>query len=401
MYVVTIPTDWLVQSTDIRRQKTRSYNPCVSFINGEGAAIRLWQGDAGTRLSEGMKALMNTYGAAIAGVDHTNYAPMPNPVALADDYVRTLTNKVGATKLRYLRDVPSVDLAARQSNAQRVFEEAGRAQGNLLIKDPFAAEVLRVYEFELNGIVTNAAIYVRLYAIKDASGVENLSPVGLMFNAGSALGGLFSAGKSKRNQPMQQQSMTGGGSSWSLPDFDGYVRTGTIYWDVCGFATLTAPGYAFEELLSTAFVPFVRTYDVHSDMVSLALSEARQEAAMVQQATNRQINAMNMQHQATMAAARQAQAAADARFEAWQRQSDAHHAAFRERTNAQFNGGAGGGVGDFSEAIRGVNTFVTSDGREVELSIHADRAYENQAGDVIGGADGFEPGADWTEIPRA
>ena len=55
---------------------------------------------------------------------------------------------------------------------------------------------------------------------------------------------------------------------------------------------------------------------------------------------------------------------------------------------------------DFSEAIRGVNTYTTSDGREVEVSVHADRAFENQAGDVIGTSNSFEPGASWTEIPR-
>ena len=38
---------------------------------------------------------------------------------------------------------------------------------------------------------------------------------------------------------------------------------------------------------------------------------------------------------------------------------------------------------------------------EVELDVSAERAYENQAGDVIGGSGGFDPGADWTEIPRA
>jgi hypothetical protein len=44
---------------------------------------------------------------------------------------------------------------------------------------------------------------------------------------------------------------------------------------------------------------------------------------------------------------------------------------------------------------------MTSDGREVELDVSASRAYENRAGDVIGGSGGFDPGADWNEIPRA
>ena len=113
---------------------------------------------------------------------------------------------------------------------------------------------------------------------------------------------------------------------------------------------------------------------------------------------------MNMQAQAMLAANRQQQAAFDAQFASWQANSDAQHAAFRARTNAQFNSGSGyGGASapDYSEAIRGVNTFMTSDGREVELDVSASRAYENRAGDVIGGSGGFDPGADWNEIPRA
>lgn len=404
LYVVTLPTDWRITETAIKQSSKRRYNPDVMFKGANGAHMRLMLGDAGTRLSSGMQALMNQYGGAIAGVDTTNYASMPNAITLADNRIIASVKEVGASDLHFVRDVPSTDLAARQQDAYQAFKAFGSVQGNTLIKDPYAAEVLRVYEFMMNGVLMRGGIYVRVYATKDASGVENFSPVGLMFNAGSALGGLFGSKKRQRQEAQRTQqhpATSTSGTPWCVPDYESYVQGGTIYWDVCGIATLYSGADTFEEVLNTAFIPFVRSYKFHSDILNMANADARQEAMMMQQATNRQISAMNMQTQATLARAREASAASTARVNDYLRQSDAHHQAFRERTNAQFNTSYGGGsTPDYSEAIRGVNTFMTSDGREVELDVSADRAYENQAGDVIGGSGGFDPGADWNEIPR-
>lgn len=52
----------------------------------------------------------------------------------------------------------------------------------------------------------------------------------------------------------------------------------------------------------------------------------------------------------------------------------------------------------FSDAMRGVNTWVRPDGTEVETSTASDRAWTNAAGDVVGGSGGFDPGAGWTEL---
>ena len=52
----------------------------------------------------------------------------------------------------------------------------------------------------------------------------------------------------------------------------------------------------------------------------------------------------------------------------------------------------------FSDAMRGVNTWVRPDGTEVETSMASGRAWTNAAGDVVGGSGGFDPGAGWTEL---
>lgn len=406
LFVVTIPSDWSIRETSLVRKDTssRPYAPSVQFSNGKGAGMSLWLGDAGTRNSQAMNALMATYGASLSAVDRTNYAPMPDPRKLADDFVLGRVEKIGGSDLYYVRDEPCPDLASLQQESLRLFQEAGRVAGGAIVRDPFAAAVLRVYELTLDGVPSNMAVYVRLYAVKDGSGVEYLNPMGLAYGLGSAVGGLFARKRSgsKESKGTIEPPVRSDGSPWSVPDFDAYVREGTIFWNVSGFAMLFSAADAFDRLLEQAFVPLVRTYRVHGDVQALTDDDTRRQAADTRQAANREIQLNNIRTQAALEANRQVQAAFDQRTAEWHRQSDAHHAAFRERTNAEFRGiGAGGGAGDFSEAIRGVNTFVTSDGREVELSVDADRAYENQAGDVIGGSGGFDPGADWTEIPRA
>ncbi len=400
LYTITIPTNWSIKKTMIT-SGTRTYNPLALLVDGEGGAIIMAQGDAGTRLSAGMKAVMNTYGAAIAAVDSTNYASMPNAQAVADKEMQDYVRNNNCTNLRLVKEIPSSNLQQRQQEAYQLYQQAGQAVGNTMLKDPYAAEVMRVYEFESDGDPRRAAVYVRVVAVKDATGVENFNPMGLAFNLGSSLGGLFSKKRDTQQQAQQQTAASGASSTWSLPGYDDYMRGGTIYWDVYATHMLTSPTDRFDERFTHAFLPLVQTFEVHADIQNLLLNSKRQEAAQVQAATDQQIYAMNMQTQATLDAARQASAAHSAMVDDYLRQSDAHHQAFRERTNAQFNTGYGSSSPDYSEAIRGVNTFRTSDGREVELDVSADRAYENQAGDVIGGSGGFDPGADWTEIPRA
>jgi hypothetical protein len=221
-------------------------------------------------------------------------------------------------------------------------------------------------------------------------------PVGLAANLGSAVGGLFRRKRGRDTGPSGNASRRATGCA---PDFDTYVGSGTIYWNVRGIATLTAPPELFDESLEQAFMPFVRSFRIHPDMAELSYEAQRLYEAGVQNATVDAMRRMNAQTQAALAADRQRQAALDARNAAWQAQSDAHHDAFRARTNAEFSQ-AGTSSPDFSEAIRGVNTYVTSDDREVEPDVSAERAWERQAGDVIGTSGPHDPGADWTEIPR-
>ena len=56
---------------------------------------------------------------------------------------------------------------------------------------------------------------------------------------------------------------------------------------------------------------------------------------------------------------------------------------------------------NWSQAIRGVDSYVTTDGRTVEHSVVSDHVYQNQYGDTIGVSGQLdEVPRDWTEIHK-
>lgn len=202
-------------------------------------------------------------------------------------------------------------------------------------------------------------------------------------------------------QPQQQPQQKEAESpdtrvAWCSPDFAQYTSGGTIYWSVDAVVTLVAPATDFDAQFNAMFLPLVDSLELHPDVENLALQVAMQEAAQMGQATQSQLAQNQAAFQAQQAAHRQQQAAFDSYNQSISDARNARHQQFMAASHAQSAHSAP----DYSEAIRGVNTYTTSDGREVELSVHADRAYENQAGDVIGTSGGFDPGANWTEIPR-
>lgn len=120
-----------------------------------------------------------------------------------------------------------------------------------------------------------------------------------------------------------------------------------------------------------------------------AVIQEQQQAAMAQQ-----------RQQARFAAMRQAVNTQRQAFDDYQRaaqaRSDAQWAADRARSGHAASDSTW--TDGFSDAMRGVNTWVRPDGTEVETSTASNRAWTNAAGDVVGGGGGFDPGADWTEL---
>ncbi len=436
---------WQVSGTALQRTGTssRPYVPQVELRDRAGGVITMRLGDAGARRSAGMAAVLGMYGGQLAGVDTANYADVPDPLMIADMTAAGIAANMGASDFRFARQLACPDLEQRRQREFARIQRIAQGQG-AMVSSPFIAVVLRTYELTCDGQPLKAACFVEMSAAKDGMGLgEGLGGVmegigGLGAGVMEGIGGLVGSGavdffmgggligKMKRDRAAQAQQATQAqaqqpaqpaqaqaqqpaqvtqaqaqqalsqGVAWCAPEFADYVAGGTIYWYVQAIVTFTAPAAAFDEQFESTFLPLVGALDVHPDVESLSMQVVQQEAARIQGATQTQLAQNQAAFQAQQAAHRQQQAAFDSYNQSVSAARDARHQQFMASSHQQFDHR----TPDYSEAIRGVNTYTTSDGREVELSVHADHAWENQAGDVIGTSGGFDPGANWTEIPR-
>ena len=447
LFRVCIAAGWQVSGTALQGtgSSSRPHIPQVELRNRFGSIVTLAMGDAGTRRSAGFSALMGMYGGHLTGVDHANYAEVPDPLTIADTAAYKAAARVGASSVSLARQLGCPDLEARKQRSFARFQRIAQVQG-ASVASPFMGVVLRVYECVSNGQPWRVASYVALSAAKDGMGLgDGFSGVaegigGLMEGIGGLFGGQAAQsanqggisgsgavgfirgggliGKMKRDRMAAQQSQAAQQqqpqqvapqqtpsapvqqpatrTGWCSPDFADYVSAGTVYWSVDALVTFAAPAVDFDSQLEGMFLPLVDSLEVHPDIENLALQVAMQEAGQIGQATQTQLAQNQAAFQAQQAAHRQQQAAFDAYNQSISDARNARHQQFMASSHSQM----GRTSPDYSEAIRGVNTYTTSDGREVELSVHADHAYENQAGDVIGTSRGFDPGADWTEINK-
>ena len=198
--------------------------------------------------------------------------------------------------------------------------------------------------------------------------------------------------------PCQTTAPSSGVAASAQEDF-GKVGTGEVLvWGPRNVAILCCPEQELEEHLRTTLPAMLRSFIPNPALAQEAdairnndVIQERQQAAMAQQRQQAQFAAMrqavNTQRQALDDYQRSAQARSDAQWAA-DRARSGHAASDYTWTDG------------FSDAMRGVNTWVRPDGTEVETSTASDRAWTNAAGDVVGGSGGFDPGADWTELHR-
>ena len=453
LFRANISNGWRVVSTQMQPTgcSSRPHYPRAELRDRAGGTIVLALGEAGARRSAGLNAMMGMYGGHLSGIDTANYADVPDPIRLADEAASSIAANMGASGIRFERQLACPDLESKKQACFARFQRYAQAQG-ASVANPFMAVVMRTYELAKDGQPWKAAVYVTLSACKDgmgvgegfgngignmmgglggiASGIGNLfggqgqAPSGGGGRSSGAMdfflgGGLIGKMRQDAQQaPMQQgmqnpmqsnQAPFSQGqqqayapqaatqcSSWCSPDFAQYTSGGTIFWDVGALVTFFAPANDFDNQFQSAFIPLVNSLETHPDVENLAMQAVVQEAAQINQSTQTQLSQNQAAFQAQQAAHRQQQAAFDSYNQSISDARDSRHRQFMSSSNAQFQRSAP----DFSEAIRGVNTYTTSDGREVELSVHADHAWENQAGDVIGTSGSADPGASWTEIPR-
>ena len=169
-----------------------------------------------------------------------------------------------------------------------------------------------------------------------------------------------------------------------------------LNWNTEPVFTLIAPAERFDEVYRGVFTDICSQTTIDPYWLQYREQTNMAEAQRTQALAGQQIQQMNANFQAMQRANAQRQAAFDAQNRAWQERSNAQFEANRARSQAAFDRS----TPDYSEAIRGVNTYVDRYGHEHEVTVQADRAWTNASGDVIGGSNSFEPGGDWTEMTR-
>lgn len=188
-------------------------------------------------------------------------------------------------------------------------------------------------------------------------------------------------------------------SEVAAPAQEGFGKVGAgevLIWGPRNVTVLCCPGQALEEHLRSTLPAMLRSFTPNPALAqeadairNNAVIQEQQQAAMAQQ-----------RQQARFAAMRQAVNTQRQAFDDYQRaaqaRSDAQWAADRARSGHAASDSTW--TDGFSDAMRGVNTWVRPDGTEVETSTASNRAWTNAAGDVVGGGGGFDPGAGWTEL---
>lgn len=182
-------------------------------------------------------------------------------------------------------------------------------------------------------------------------------------------------------------------------------------WVIHAMGSLVAPLEKFDDLYAGVFLEFIddiswdqdtrkyiEEYQMQQGMMEMMQAQAMGQAMLAQ---NRAI------YEAGQNMAHSMQETMDAQFEHYMATSDAQHRAFMDRQHAQFSSSAGGYGDEMSpnerfskEAILEEADYVDQWGDTHTVSSHVDRAWIDNAGNVIGTDSWFDPGSDWTEMRK-
>lgn len=366
-----------------------------SVFNTEGTVVTFFTGEAYTDRSK-CAMLSSMYANVVNSVNRVVYKEFAEVDRYLDMYAMNYAKNAKATSLNRIGDT---ELPIRGGfNAQDMLEtyknymayemnRTGNADG-VMIHGYYQKPLCRVYEIVANGVKMRMAIMTVVEATKYSPRNIPQFDIGSMFGG---FGSMFGMGN--------QGTMTSNGAA---PGSFGDMQTNNIIeWRSNGVFMLHCRPENFDKAFRGVFTDFVSSFK--TDRVVLDRSYQMQNQIMqdISNATQQNLRQQQQQFQAWQQIHRTQQAAFDSYNQGWWDRQNASYQANRARSQAAFYGSSGSGHADYSEAIRGVNTYVRDDGTEVEVSVAYDRAFQNASGDVIGTSSTFDPGGNWTEIPRA
>jgi len=325
------------------------------------------------------------------------YRDFVAPAAYLDQFANAMfSSRANSIKLVGVAEMPVRGGVDRQVFTQRLQtqlqQECARnsAHGVIAMADGvFFDAPCRVYEIAMkDGSLQRFAIATHIEGRKSHVSAPGMmtSPLGLLGGLlGSAFGGGGFGGMGGNDTP--DRSGTG---------FGQLASTGVLDWGSRHLFMLQAPADSFDEAWANGYVDLCSSFYLDQSIVQQITDYQQQIIRAKQQETDQAINAMNQQFQAMQAANAARQAAFDRQLDSWWANSNADHA----QVMSSGSGSGYSAADKWSEAIRGVNTYMRPDGSEVELSVGSDRGWISQGGTVIGTSGSFEPGADWTELDR-
>ncbi|MBR2789514.1 MAG: hypothetical protein IKD70_02690, partial [Eggerthellaceae bacterium] len=432
---VCLPAGWKITKAALDATNPTNdfpFAPTFEAANDRGAVIRYHSGEKYVQFDRWLATQVSQFNPKVKQRPFATVEEFLDSFAARYANAQVSVHFVGQCPLP--QHDPVTPEEGRRGVLNRVLAEANSADtyGNEPMKPAaiYFDSACRIYDVAMNGkVVFRMAVATFL---EGAMCTANLPMPGLA-GLGSLLGGLF-GGSGSGSSGGLLGALFGGGAANPAPSpapaatpaaaaggadsrffaysmqtgaltpttrqaFCAVSGYGALSWMARNIFTLLAPVDSFDGELAGAFKDVCSGVKLSDYVYSRWERAAEQEAQALRQKTQLTLQQQQAQFEAAQAFNRAQQAAFDSYHQAWWDRENATWAANRARDRAAA-ASADRVSSSWSEAIRGVNTYVRPDGSEVEVSVAADTAWTNASGDVLGGSVTFNPGSDWTQMER-
>lgn len=398
MVIGTVRVPFGYQAMGILQPNISSYNypfgVSASACNDNGTAMAYFIGEGYTDRSK-CPALSGPYSQGLEQISRLHYKNFMDAQEYVDSYAAMYANSLHATSLKFSEERPMplyegfLESEALESYKRRVQFERQRIGDTGLAKELgfYLKGLCRIYDMAAGGVGYKLVVSTVLEAWKyQAPGIgDGFGNMGSALFGNSPLGRLF--GKSAT----QRQPSVHTGTFRDMP------ANGVIEWQSDGVFTMQCTPQEFEVAFNGAFTDFCSTLKLDNGIRERLYNMQSQILQDIARHTQQRIDQMNRQFQSWQQIHATQQAAFDSYNRSWWERTNASDAARRSAYQSKM--ASEQRMSDrYSEAVRGVNTYVRLDGTEVEVSVAYDRAYTNNSGDTLGSNSAFEPSGNWTEM---
>ncbi len=313
-----------------------------------------------------------------------------------DGYATMYATSAKASRLKFVEErqmplyEPFDETGALDNYKRRVAFEKQRIGNTGMARDTgyYLKGLCRVYDLTANGLDFRFAVTTVLAAWKyQIAGIGGgFGDIGNALFGNSPLGKFFGS-----NSQQTQQPQTGA--------FNDMPMNSVIEWGSDGLFTMQCFPQEFELAFKGAYTDFCSTFRLDNGIREKLYNMQSQILQDIARHTQQRIDQMNRQFQSWQQIHATQQATFDSYNRSWWARTNSADAARRSAYQSRM-ASESSASDRYSEAVRGVNTYVRPDGTEVEVSVAYDRAYTNYSGDTLGSNSAFEPGGNWTEMNR-